>query len=140
MPCLGKGLKSPGSWAGKGKVTLPEDSGRRAAQATPAEHLSAALQALSLSVPADLGQGGHQPTLAVSPDFCTPLARELVSSLKLCVALIRNALTFGSPPGALQRARDSERGRQWVRLLAPRGAGQPGSSLGLQPSGLVILW
>lgn len=51
------------------------------------------------------GQGGHQPILAVSPNFCVPLARELIFFPKLSVACIRNLLTFRSPLEALQRAR-----------------------------------
>lgn len=52
-----------------------------------------------------LGQGGHQPILAISPDFCASLARELIFFPNLCVALTRSPLTFRSPLGALKRAR-----------------------------------
>ena len=63
-----------------------------------------------------VGQVGRQPILAVSPDFCTPLASGLISFPKLCVAFTRNPVTFRSPLGAQQRVRDLEDQRTGAAL------------------------
>lgn len=129
-----RGPKSPDSREGRIKVTpleLPAPPGfwpQRSLGNLGLEHTqqtcgSFPLRSLSNCI---LGQGGHQPILAISPDFCASLARELISFPKLCVALIRNPLIFRSPLGALQR----------TRVLVAHKNGPPAPRGTVQPFGL----